>query len=265
VDRRPAEKTCEVLHFAATPFVDRRLPLAAVVTLRGEMPQLVLAEQAPDWRCSGGWQGAALAQTALRALQHWDPASQGVPKGLEDILHREAPVPVPMGWRAEDLRNYIWGSPPEERVARGQHARTLGRAFFQARSVGQFVSENLDPNTYGTGQYRVAAAGVKVPLFVAGAKQLVLLEPVTTDSSAHKVSESIRRLAVWQRALQRHGAEWPPVKLIACLIARPDERDLSRIGNLEAVREFADTTFDTRSEIEAVALVQTVRQAALAA
>lgn len=265
MDKLSAGKTCEVLHFAATPFVERRLPLAAIVTLRGAVPELVCTQQAPDWRCAGGWQAAALAEYALAALKMWNPALEGVPKGFEDILYREPAQPVPMGWRADEIREYLWGAAPQEHEPRGQIARTLGRAFFEARHVGKYVRENLDPNSDLGGRYRAAAAGGRVPQYVHGAKQLVVLEPIIADGSAVKVAESIKRLAVWQRAVQKHREEWPQVTLVAYALERDDGHPAIKRGQFDAVREFADAAYDTRDEVEASSLVQRVREAALAA
>jgi hypothetical protein len=257
------DRVCEVLLFAPDPYVDRRLPLGAVITDHYGV-RVVLTEHAPDWRCCGGWQGAALAEQALNALQEWQPSEGGVPQGFEDILHRDAEMPVPGNLLDEQICKLLWGS-AQPGKPRGVQARTLGRDFFRSRGVGPYVRENFDPRTAMNGRFRAAAAGGNVTQYVTGKNKIVLLEPVRRDASEQSVAETIKRLAVWQHATTTQRSDWPPITLVAYSVA--EQSTVPSVGQsplLSSLGDFADRVFDTLMPRDASMLVDVVKEAVAA-
>jgi hypothetical protein len=257
-------RLCEVVNFAPDAFVDRRLPLGAIITERLGGARVVRSDHLPDWKCSGGWEAAALAEAAWHALEHWQPLESSVPVGFEEVLVRDEAVALPAEWGEQEIRKHIWGTGAGG-APRGAHARTLGRRFFQSRGVAGFVRDQLDPLAFAAGRYAAASAGGTVSQYVVGKhEQLLLLEPVRHDASKEALEDTIKRLAVWQRAAARHHESWPRVSLVAYAVSEP------RVGSvrprderlLVQFKDFADYTFDTDVSAQANELVDAVRAAA---
>jgi hypothetical protein len=253
---------CEVLHFAVDPFVDRRLPLAAVLTLEAARV-LIPAIAPPDSHCAGGWQAAMLAAEALNALRS-QPSAGDIPCGFEEVIVRGRAQRVPHGWGEREVREFVWGPPSRVSMTqRGKHARTTGREIFRRHGLDMVVRDSLDPEAEFQGRFVAASSGGTVPQFVVGSReQLLLLEPLAENASKAIEDAAIQRLAVWQSAMRRHP-EWPRITLGTYAVPRgPDARGPQRTLQLERVAEFADMVIDARTSLGEQALVDAVRAAA---
>jgi hypothetical protein len=257
--------TYRLVHFVPDPFVESRVPIAALVTHNGSL-SVVRAKSVPSARCLGGNRQAAVVQMMLEDLSHAGAGAR-LPStlGPQAVLGDERAVPPavadPLQWVAR-LVQHTSDDDPKDTAYRGPHRATQGYRFFQTYGVSQFVRKSFDAALHANGHLARAKRFGNVSHYVEGSSDLLLMEPIVTtrDNLETELSDVATLFGAYRSVIQQQQNAPKKPQLVAYVLDGGSAE--ARMHAMMELRDHADRVVDTANEPARAALIGQIKSIA---
>ena len=253
-----------LVHFVPDPFVESRVPIAALVTDNGQL-SVVRARTVPSARCLGGSAQAAVVQMILEDLSRGVASQNHLPSSLgpHAVLGTERTVPASVGdaiqWVTQ-LVQHRGDDDQSEKRYRGPQRATLGYRFFQTYRIDRFVRKTFDPLNDADGLLQQAKLFGTVSHFVDGRDDLLLMEPIVTtrENFDHELTEVGKLFGAYRSIMHPNARK--RAQLVAYVLDGGSSD--SRQRAIEELRPHADLVIDTSIEAMRSKLIGQIKNVA---
>lgn len=248
----------QLVHFVTDPFVDGRIPIAAIVRGTRER-RLVRSAFVPDAHCIG-LRNSALIGMVLKRLES-DPAEERSRGAFGAHIFIDEPRFVPEGIAdpVDWVRSFVLPLPPPVRK-RGVRRATLGWTYLRRFNAANYVRKTFDRHAPLYGELvKPTVEGLRmVSQYVPGAAKWLLLEPVAPDRPdlAADIAEVASRFIGYQWAIDHHHVKAQP-QLVAYVLDGGSRA--SRHEAIERLQESAHEVVDLADSTKREAFLHAIR------
>lgn len=250
-----------LIHFIPDPFLDGRVPIAALVEQRDGRVSVVRLPHTPGPQCLGGQAASSLVQIMLEDLgsaTRFDrlPFSLGPHAVLGKRYDVPSDVANPEQWIATQLCSKSKSDRSLE--YRGPHRATRGYRFFELYDVHTYVKRNFRPGEDASGFLASATVLKSISHYVEGNRDLLLMEPIIPGKAAWRddVIGIATTFGAYKTAIRHERIVRKP-RLTAYVLAGGTTSDVESVRR--ELAPFADDVVDTSNRDMRASFLERIR------